>query len=212
MAGIASPPISRSTNGSAPTWSSCPCVSTIASMSSRARAGRRSPAARGRCRAGRASGTSGPCRRPRCGPRTRRPSCSCRSPPARRAGARAGGRSNRAQEAVSLERVADHGGLLLGGLDHRQPEARPRRGRACSSRVFTGIGLIVAEHGLEQRRSSSSSISERASGSSIIRRISRPTRCEATQMPPVPPVSSTSASMSSLPASRSMPSIGSMSS
>src|SRR5436190_650251 len=45
-----------------------------------------------------------------------------------------------------------------------------------------------------------------------MRRILSPTICEATRIPPAPPRSSTSASMSSLPASRLIPSIGARSS
>ena len=48
----------------------------------------------------------------------------------------------------------------------------------------------------------------RASGSSNRRRISGPTMCEATQMPPAPPWSRFAARMSSLPARIARPSIG----
>ena len=60
----------------------------------RARAGRRSRAARGRCRPSPASGSAGRRRRRRSARRARRRSCSCRSRPGRRAAGR--GRCSRA--------------------------------------------------------------------------------------------------------------------
>ena len=82
------PPTSRSRYGSAPTWSSWPCVSTTARIVLAALArGTRSRAARGRRRAARRAGRRGRRRRRRCSPsRLVRPSCSCRPRRGRRAG------------------------------------------------------------------------------------------------------------------------------
>ena len=75
------------------------------------------------------------CPRPRSGRRTRRPSCSCRSRPARRAGGPGACRAaqTRGQQAVPLERGADHG--LSSSRPQRAGAAGRRpRGRPCSVR------------------------------------------------------------------------------
>src|SRR4051794_35534588 len=102
------------------------------------------------------------------------------------------------------------------GFSSSLPSTRGRRGAptswpSMSKAALIGTGPVVTVKALN-RSLSESCISCRASGSSIIRRISVPTRWEATRMPPVPPASSVSAKVSSLPASRSSPSIGAMSS
>ena len=99
-------------------------------------------------------GTSARCRPPRSGRRTRRPSCSCRSRRARRAaGPAACSLTPRSSRPWRSSTLADHRSLLLGRLDHRQPQRRRRRCPIMFMAVFTGIGLVVTDIALRGRAS-----------------------------------------------------------
>src|SRR3954447_11842394 len=128
MGGTACGPISRSTYGSAPTWSSWPCVSTIASMSSaRSRRYEKSGSTRSM------PSWSGVGNISPVSTTTIAPSYSTTvmflpispSPPrgrTRRAVTSRRRRSHPAQQAVTLEHRPDRRLLVLAGLDHRQAE------------------------------------------------------------------------------------------
>ena len=116
---------------------------------------RRSRAAPGRCRASRPSGTSARCRRPRSGPRARRRSCSCRSPPAR-----PGEDPNAGTQTCSRSRsaapCASRAPCLSPSAPHRPgPSAAARAGsdRASPSPALTGIGLVTAQRLVDGRSS-----------------------------------------------------------
>ena len=147
----------------------------------RARAGRRSRAARGRCRPSPASGSAGRRRRRRSGRRARRPSCSCRSPPARRGAGRAAWSSRGVLGRVTLDsrpwrssiaRTASR--LLVGGLHERQAQRRRRRGRAGSARPSctsgSPSGTASRRRRAATRRSPRGARARRPSGASRCRR------------------------------------------
>ena len=125
--------------------------------------------------------------------RTRRPSCSCRSRPARRAGGRAAcrplsarpSRAGRGARAPARTRRARA----------RRPRraagaARRRQSPSSSSAALTRDRVRGHAERLVDVAAAPASISARRSGSSTMRRISSPTTWLATRMPPAPPMSS----------------------
>ena len=110
------------------------------------------------------------------GPRTRRPSCSCRSRPARRAGGRAASSSRCGvrglQEAVALERAADRRPCSASSASTSGRRRPPTRWPSMFSAALTRDRVRRSTPSASKTSRSAASIAARSSGSSTMRRIS----------------------------------------
>ena len=127
----------------------------------------------------------------RSGRRTRRPSCSCRSPPGRRAAGRAACRAHAAAQQAVARRApsrSDRRALLV-GLDAAAGAGAPAAQAEQLAGLLDRDRVVPARRRVDvlqrRRRSRRGSRARRP-----CRRISSPTTWLATRMPPAPPMSS----------------------